>query len=109
MPGAPSQLNDALLKEWPHGTSRGSPLWHMDQPIERLARLCETYDRVSLGWTLPGDPVGSDAYHRRMEDVAKLFGNRWPVIHMMRGVAVARDYPFRQRRFNITRTERMAI
>lgn len=108
MPGAPSQLNDALLNEWPHGTAKGAPLWHMDQPVERLARLCEKYDRVCLGWTLPGDPVGSDAYHRRMDDVAGLFGNHWPVIHMMRGVAVARDYPFRQCGLNLTRSKWMA-
>ena len=106
-PGAPSQLNDALLNEWPHGTAKGAPLWHMGNPIERLGRLCEKYERVCLGWTEGDDAVGSDAYHRRMDDVAALFGNTWPNIHMMRGVAVARDYPFRQRRQHVTRTERV--
>lgn len=94
-PGAPSQLNDGLLNDWPFG-QRGAPLWHMDGPIDRLARLCERYDRVCLGWI--GDPkrepVGCDAYRRRMDEVAALIGNRWPVLHMMRGVAVAGDYPF---------------
>jgi hypothetical protein len=90
-PGAPSQLNDALLKEWPFG-QKGAPLWHMDGPIERLLRLCDRYDRVCLGWT--GPKVGSPDYHERMEEVSKALGNRWPVIHMMRGVAVAFDYPF---------------
>jgi hypothetical protein len=95
-PGAPSQLNDGLLNDWPFGRSRGVPLWHMDGPIERLGRLCERYDRVALGWIghPKKEPVGCDAYHRRMEDVARLLGNRWPPIHMMRGVLVARDYPF---------------
>lgn len=91
MPGAPSQLNDALLNEWPFG-QKGAPLWHMDGPIERLLRLCDRYDRVCLGWT--GPKVGSPDYHERMHEVDQALGNRWPVIHMMRGTAVAFDYPF---------------
>lgn len=95
-PGAPSQLNDGLLNEWPHGRSRGAPVWHMDGPIDRLARLCERYDRVCLGWI--GDPkkepVGCDAYRRRMDEVSALMGNRWHPTHMLRGVLVGADYPF---------------
>lgn len=94
-PGAPSQLNDALLLQWPYG-HKGAPLWHMDGRIERLAALCERYPRVCLGWIghPKKEPVGCDAYQRKMEEVARLFGNRWPPLHMMRGVAVAHDYPF---------------
>jgi hypothetical protein len=95
-PGAASQLNDALLGEWPFGKSRGSPVWHMDGRLERLADLCGAYDRVCLGWI--GDPkrepVGCDAYHRRMDEVSALMGNRWHPLHMLRGVAVGGDYPF---------------
>lgn len=91
MPGAPSQLNDALLLEWPFG-QKGAPLWHMDGPIERLLRLCEVWDRVCLGWT--GKRVGCPEYRARMDEVAIALGNRWPVLHMMRGTAVAFDYPF---------------
>jgi hypothetical protein len=95
-PAAPSQLNDGLLNEWPHGTARGAPVWHMDGPIDRLARLCERYDRVCLGWI--GDPklepVGCDAYRWKMDEVAALMGNRWHPLHMLRGVLVGSDYPF---------------
>jgi hypothetical protein len=91
MPGAPSQMNDGLLNDWPFG-QKGAPLWHMDGPLDRLLRLCERYDRVCLGWT--GPKVDSPDYHRRMDEVAKALGNRWPVLHMMRGTAVAFDYPF---------------
>ena len=119
-PGAPSQLNDSLLLDWPFGPALGAPLWHMDGPIDRLARLCERFDRVCLGWIGEFDPVtgkiradergvGCDAYRRRMDEVAALFGNHWPTIHMMRGVAVARDYPFRQRRQHQPRTKRVAL
>lgn len=104
-PGAPSQLNDGLLNDWPFGRSRGAPLWHMDGPLERLGRLAERYDRICLGWIGQFDPasggivkaertVGCDAYRWRMDEVSIFLGNRWPPIHMMRGVAVAGDYPF---------------
>jgi len=92
-PGAPSQLNDALLKEWPFG-DKGAPLWHMDAPIERLLRLCEKHPRVCLGWTGPGKSIDRPEYHERMEAVDRALGNHWPVIHMMRGIAVAQMYPF---------------
>ncbi len=95
-PAAPSQINDGYLNEWPFGTSRGTPVWHMDGPLDRLCRLCDRYDRVCLGWI--GDPkrepVGCDAYRRRMDEVAALMGNRWHSLHMLRGVAVGGDYPF---------------
>jgi len=95
-PAAPSQINDGLLNEWPFGTSRGAPVWHMDGPLDRLGRLCERYDRVCLGWI--GDPkrepVGCDAYRRRMDEVAALMGNHWHPLHMLRGVLVGGDYPF---------------
>jgi hypothetical protein len=105
--GAPSQINDGLLNEWPHGPMFGAPVWHMDGPLERLPRLAERYDRVCLGWVggfhngnpIPSEKaVGCDAYRRRMDEVAAMLGNCWPKLHMLRGVAVAFDYPFRQRR-----------
>lgn len=93
MPGAPSQLNDALIPQWPFG-QKGAPLWHMDGPIERLLRLCEKFDRVCLGWTGEGKHLDRPEYHARMEEVDQALGNRWPAIHMMRGIAVAQMYPF---------------
>lgn len=97
VPGQASQFNDTLLPEWPHGRTRGAPVWHMDGPIKRLLRLCDTYDRVCMGWIGEGPAerdVGCAAYHRRMDEVAASLGNRWPVLHMLRGVAVGGDYPF---------------
>lgn len=95
-PGAPSQINDGLLNDNPFGRSRMVPVWHMDGRIERLAMLCERYDRVCLGWI--GDPkrepVGCDAYLRKMDEVARLMGNVWHHLHMLRGIAVAGLFPF---------------
>jgi hypothetical protein len=92
-PGAPSQINDSLLTDWPFG-QKGAPLWHMDGPLDRLLRLCDQFDRVCLGWTGKGKHLDCPEYHARMDEVAAVLGNRWPVLHMMRGVMVAHDYPF---------------
>ena len=92
-PGAPSQLNDSLLLDWPFG-DRGAPLWHMDGPIERLLRLCEKHPRVCLGWTGAGKHLDRPEFHERIAELDKAFGNRWPVIHMMRGIAVKDHWPF---------------
>jgi hypothetical protein len=109
----PSQINDALLNEWPLGKAQAAPVWHMDEPISRLGRLCERgWNRVALGWvaeTKADNQVGSDAYRRRMDDVTKFLGNDWPALHMMRGTAVARDYPFRVGRQHKPRSKRVEI
>ncbi len=64
--------------------------------MERLGRLCERFGKVALGWI--GDPkkepVGCPRYRAKMEEVGRFLGNDWPPIHMMRGIAVAADYPF---------------
>jgi len=109
----PSQINDGLLNDWPLGKSQASPVWHMDEPLHRLGRLIEQgWERVCLGWVHPDrrqNVVGSDAYFARMDEVAALVGNRWPPLHMLRGTAVARLFPFRQRRQHQPRAEWMAI
>lgn len=96
-PGAPTQLNDALRNQWPFGVEYGVPLYHMDAPVERLLRLLEKHPRVALGWI--GDrfkePVGCEGWFRKMDEIAVALGNDWPVLHMMRGVLVAREYPFK--------------
>jgi hypothetical protein len=102
---APTQLNDALLTDWPHGKDRGAPVWHMDEPVERLGRLRDAgYARICFGWVGTFDPnlgdickdereVGCPAYQRKMEEVDAFFRGDWPPVHQFRGAAVAGDYP----------------
>lgn len=40
--------NDELLADWPHG-HRGVPVWHLNESLDRFARLCEEWPRVALG------------------------------------------------------------
>lgn len=119
-PGAPGQVNDGLLNDFPFGKIKGAPLWHMNTPISRLGRLIDAgYVRICFGWIGTFDPVigdivpeeravGCDAYRRVMDEVEREVGpNNFPEIHMMRGVAVARDYSFHhQRGRQFSRSER---
>jgi hypothetical protein len=96
---APSQEQDALLNEWPHGKRQAGPVWHMDEPVGRLLRLVDAgWGRVCLGSTAEYATPLSPAWERRMDEawtaLARTF-NRTPSIHMLRGMqTVARRWPF---------------
>lgn len=87
---APSQLQDALLNQWPHGKRQAAPVWHMDEPIYRLCRLVdEGWSRVCIGSTAEYAVVLSEGWERRMDEawdeLSRTFG-RAPMIHMLRGM-----------------------
>lgn len=92
-----SQLQDALLREWPHG-QRGAPVWHMDEPIERLLRLTDEWARVCVGSTDIYADVLSDTWCARMDeiwDAVSARHARLPWLHMLRGMQLSgRHYPF---------------
>lgn len=46
--GGTEQENDTLLRQWPHGFA-GVPVWHLNESIDRLARLADDWPRVALG------------------------------------------------------------
>lgn len=94
---AGSQMQDALLKEWPHGY-RGAPVWHMDEPIDRLLRLCDEWPRVCVGSTAEYRFVLSDVWRRRMDEAWGAVAQRHcrlPWLHMLRGMQLSgMHYPF---------------
>lgn len=64
--------NDAMLRDWPeHLRVVGVPVWHLHEPVERLARLCREWRTVALGssgqWRTPGT---SAWWHRMSEAMA---------------------------------------
>lgn len=79
---------DSLLAEWPYG-DRGAPVWHMDEPIDRLAELCENWPKVCIGSTSIYAEVMSPAWVRCMDEawdrLAKQH-HRLPWVHMLRGM-----------------------
>jgi len=89
--------NDALLHQWPHG-QRGAPVWHMHESIDRLQRLCDSWQRVCIGSSAQYAVVGSDSWHRRMTEAMNVIckTGRVPTwLHMLRGMATTRfGYPF---------------
>ncbi|QIG72976.1 hypothetical protein EVB98_054 [Rhizobium phage RHph_N3_2] len=94
---AGAQLQDALIREWPHG-DRGAPVWHMDEPIDRLLRLCDEWQKVCIGSTAEYAVVLSDAWKFRMDDcwdAISLRHKHLPWVHMLRGMQCSGGiYPF---------------
>ncbi len=105
-PGAPSQINDSLLRDIPADIAPyGAPVWHMNTPISRLLDLCSKHDRVCMGWVgafddATGAPVpeeidvGCEAYWRVIDEVDAALGNRPPLLHQFRGILVAQLIEF---------------
>lgn len=94
---AGSQEQDALIREWPFG-ERGMPVWHMDEPIERLLRLLDEWPRVAIGSTGEYWQIGSPTWLRRMEEVFNAVAVRHrftPYLHMLRGMQLCLpEFPF---------------
>jgi len=86
--GEGGQAQDALIAQWPHG-DRGAPVWHMDEPVERLLRLLDAWQRVCIGSTDEYRVVLSDVWQRRMDEVWREINGRHrrtPNTHMLRGM-----------------------
>lgn len=84
--------NDALIAEWPYG-ERGAPVWHMNETLGRLLRLCDIWPLVCIGSSGEYAQVGSQSWRRRMDEVFDLRPN--DRFHMLRGLAfVDGPYPF---------------
>jgi hypothetical protein len=83
-----SQLQDAMIREWPHG-DRGAPVWHMDEPLNRLLQLTEKWPKVCIGSTAEYAVVLSAGWERRMDEVFNEVSkrhSRLPWLHMLRGM-----------------------
>lgn len=94
---ADEDVQDQLLLQWPYG-DKGAPVWHMNESVERLLRLCDTWSKVCIGSTSVYATVLSDAWRRRMDsafdEIAKRH-HRMPWIHMLRGMACSGErWPF---------------
>lgn len=85
--GAEEQ-QDALIAQWPHG-DRGSPVWHMNESLDRLVRLSHQWSRICIGSTAQFAIVLSDSWQRRMDDIFNEVArhhSRMPWLHMLRGM-----------------------
>ncbi|RVM22576.1 hypothetical protein [Sinorhizobium meliloti] len=79
---------DALLAQWPFG-NKGAPVWHMDEPPDRLLRLVDHWPRVCIGSTKQYATILSTAWQRRMDETWNALGKHrrfLPSLHMLRGM-----------------------
>jgi hypothetical protein len=96
---AGSQMQDALISEWPHTKRQSAPVWHMDEPISRLLKLIDQgWYCVCIGSTGEYAVVLSEIWQRFMDniwnDIFRTFGKA-PRIHMLRGMQLSsRRWPF---------------
>jgi len=94
---AGSQMQDALVREWPFG-DRGAPVWHMDEPVDRLLRLTDEWPKVCVGSTDIYAVVLSDEWKNKMDEVWNEVSKRHrflPWLHMLRGMQLSGGiYPF---------------
>lgn len=94
---AGADAQQVLLRQWPYG-QRGAPVWHMDEPIDRLLGLCDAWPRVCIGSTSVYADVLSPAWECRMDDAFNQVAKRHhflPWLHMLRGMdCVGRRWPF---------------
>ena len=92
-----SQVQDALIREWPFG-HKGAPVWHMDEPLDRLLRLTEAWPRICIGSTAEYAVVLSTSWCRRMDDIWDQISakhRRLPHVHMLRGMQCSGErWPF---------------
>jgi hypothetical protein len=79
--------NDDLIAAWPLPRHVGVPVWHMHESIERLRRLCGSWQRVALGssgkFSVPGTnrwwqrvTLALDAVCQNGRPITKLHGLR---------------------------------
>ena len=89
--------NDVLIASWPFGI-KGSPVWHLHEPIDRLLRLCDIWPRICFGSSGDYATVLNDAWRRRIDEAfteISLRHARLPWIHMLRGMQLSgSEYPF---------------
>lgn len=93
--------NDLLITLWfksyRESFSRGAPVWHMHESIDRLKRLCVGFRRVCIGSSAQYANVGDDLWRRRMDEAMNAICDPAPPcwLHMLRGMALSGDdYPF---------------
>lgn len=80
--------NDKLLNEWPLPKWFGSPVWHMHENLDRLARLTAEYPRVCIGSSGEFSTVGNEIWWQRigeaMSQCCNMAGQPLCKLHGMR-------------------------
>lgn len=90
--------NMALISQWPHRSDCAAIVWHLDESIDHLLRLCDLgFGKLCFGsagayWT-----IGDEAWERRVDEAFNALARRGyiPWVHMLRGLALSGSrWPF---------------
>lgn len=94
---AGAEVQDELIKQWPHG-DRGVPVWHMDEDIDRLLALLDAWPMVCMGSAGAYAKLLTTSWEERMDsawDAISKRHRRTPRVHMLRGMQMSRlRWPF---------------
>lgn len=88
--------NDARIDRFPADLAPfGWPVWHTEEPLERLRRLAAEWGRVAIGAMGRHRAVTGPAYTARMVEMFNGLAGQRVQIHMLRGLRLAGGpFPF---------------
>lgn len=79
--------NDAMIRDWPR-TLPGVPVWHLNEDIGRLERLCRAWHTVALGssgqWRHPGTTAWWQRMAEAMDVICDEHGRPMAKLHGLR-------------------------
>ena len=87
---------DRLIKEWPFG-QKGAPVWHLNEPIDRLLSLTNDWSKVCLGSAGEFATIATNRWHLRMQKAFNALAKshqRMPWTHGLRMQCVGHLFPF---------------
>lgn len=90
--------NDAMIDRWQYGKRFGAPVWHLHEPIGRLAELVDAgWEKVCIGSSGEFATIGTPAWRGRMDAAFNMLAityKRLPWIHGLRMLGQAgSDWP----------------
>lgn len=95
------QENDELIEDYfMRKQTKGVPIWHINESIERLKRLAEKFDYLAFGSAGEYAELGTDEWHEKMNEamieICDKDGKPKIKIHMLRCLnpVIFTRYPF---------------
>lgn len=93
--------NDHLIAEYfKGGYSKGVPIWHINESLERLIKLMNSFDYIAIGSAGEFSQLGTHKWHIRMDEAMRVLCDKdgYPKvkIHMLRclDARLFTKYPF---------------
>jgi hypothetical protein len=82
--------NDEFIATWPLPHHAGVPVWHLHESIERLRRLCGSWQRVALGSSGKYSVPGTARWWQRMAQAMEAVCENGRPINRLHGLRMLR-------------------